>query len=371
MLNILRRFKRAQSSSDLGLKFSSLDPDGYDVELCRRLRAAWQKANADDPARSDGLWADISDKCHGEFIGHMRKEQYAEMAGVLANMFKSLILHGLCEGTQGWHTFQTDTRNRLLSMYRCIVHLAIGCGVYPCPSPENGQQMPAPAIVPELLERLRQHFGYDAAPPQVGGLFGLEHGGLIYNHHNFFYLYGANLQKNIAGKPDGSCLEIGGGCGMLAYHAMKNRSVGSYSIIDLPLVNVIQGYLLLKSSIADKVVLYGEPGADSPCEDGKLRVLPTFMISRFPDKSVDMIFNQDSFPEMERETMLNYLQQTVRIARHFLISINQEGQVRCRKNFIHSWVHKEAKAFPQLRLLTRSQYSLRPGYMEELYAIGL
>jgi len=368
--SFMKRLKYIKGKSNqTSTNFLALEPDKSDLELCERLVRAWKKANKNESSDGDGLWKLIADAYHRDFINLMREERYAEMAVVLSNMFKTPILNGLCEGDIRWKEAKFNANDRINQINICIINLGIALGVYPFYNPENNQSFPSQSVVPEILRRLSELFGHDLCPPQVGGLFGIEYNGKVLNYHNLLYLYAAYKLKNIAPQKYDSCIEIGGGCGMLAYNALKYNSVNDYCIIDLPMVNVIQGYLLLKSEFADCVELYGESDINEKAKGRRLRILPDSSFAQLPDKSYDIAFNQDSLPEMKNETMDKYLAELPRIAKKYFLSINHEG-CSIHDEFKHGWVHQAIKKHPAFHQLTRSPYWLRDGYVEELFKLN-
>ena len=87
----------------------------------------------------------------------------------------------------------------------------------------------------------------------------------------------------------------------------------------------------------DEVSGYGEA-------DAKFRLLPPPCLSEIPDKSVGIVVNVDSFPEIERAVALDYLQEIKRVG-HVLLSINQEARAPNRvfnasQTIVHELIHE-------------------------------
>jgi hypothetical protein len=92
---------------------------------------------------------------------------------------------------------------------------------------------------------------------------------------------------------------------------------------------------------------------------------------------VDMVFNQDSLPEIHRDAALDYIAWIRQISLRWFYSINQEaneaytqdfwqpaGESDPRQNIVHALV----KAYGFRRVM-RAPYWLRKGYASELYQI--
>lgn len=157
--------------------------------------------------------------------------------------------------------------------------------------------------------------------------------------------------------------ELGAGSGMLAGLMLRAfPSIRKYVINDLPLIAVIQAYLLAHVFTEDQIELDGEtPKVNGPrisIMGQNEQVLP------LGGTLFDLAINQDSMPEMPFHTQERYLlqiQQTLDDGAKFY-SVNQEstrgGQLR---------VFCAAQKFPRLKLIQRSPYWGRSGYVEEVW----
>ena len=164
------------------------------------------------------------------------------------------------------------------------------------------------------------------------------------------------------GKTEASICEVGGGYGGCAYYSFQ-RPLRRYTIIDLPIVNLLQGFFLIKTCGADNVCLYGEAH-----EDRTIHVLPYWMMAEMPDKSFDLTLSQESLPEIEREKAEAYIEQIARTTRRYFLSINQESGAgkQFRQNVVPELVEMHARVY---RRRYRFPYWIRKGEVEELYEI--
>ncbi|HUR53672.1 MAG TPA: hypothetical protein VMZ71_06055, partial [Gemmataceae bacterium] len=154
-------------------------------------------------------------------------------------------------------------------------------------------------------------------------------------------------------------VEVGGGYGCLALLAHR-AGVREYAIFDLPWVNALQGYFLLRSLPEGIVRLYGESG-------GTLRVLPYWKLDDEPAKSCGVAVNTDSLPEMGRDTAAGYLPKIGRVARRAFLSINQEAMAHVPGVGPQQCVSQLVDEFGGFAAVGRQRYWMRQGYAEEVY----
>jgi hypothetical protein len=79
----------------------------------------------------------------------------------------------------------------------------------------------------------------------------------------------------------------------VAYGA-RRFGIDDYTICDLPQVNAVQGFYLMKALGGEAVRLYGESRAQG---QGGICVLPYFACRDVTCRRYDLVLNQDSFPE--------------------------------------------------------------------------
>jgi len=163
-----------------------------------------------------------------------------------------------------------------------------------------------------LYQAVSAKLGFDPAFPEVGGAFGFRVAGRLATIDGLTHAYTGHRLRQLEAD---TVFEIGGGYGCLALMARRS-GVARYAIFDLPWVNALQGYFLIRTLPEGTVRLYGE-------DRGDVRVLPYWALANEPEKSCDGLVNTDSLPEMGRATAAGYLPQIRRAARRFFLSINQ------------------------------------------------
>jgi hypothetical protein len=143
--------------------------------------------------------------------------------------------------------------------------------------------------------------------------------------------------------------------------AGRRNGFTDYTIVDLPWVNLLQGYFLIMGLPPDTVSLFGEP-------ERSVKVLPFWTFADLPDRSIDYIINTDSLPEMGAETAFRYLTEIARIVRGRFFSINQEAKTRNVDVGRQNCVLELAAASGGLDLIERNRAWMRQGYVEEIFA---
>jgi hypothetical protein len=248
--------------------------------------------------------------------------------------------------------------------YDKLLSLAEAVGVVRLELPENGPWGETIAIPPsDLFAEIEAKLGCDLTPPQhVGAYLGIDIGGRVLQMRVLEAIYAAWRLRQIADAHELTRIcEIGAGAGLTAYYAAL-LGIENYVIIDLPTMNAVQAYLLAGSRVADLVALHGEQG-------GGIRILPVEAFAHFSAGTIDLIYNQDSLPEIEHGAALKYLADAKRLGSRLMLSINQEAWLSCADGRQHSVPELVAET-GGYRLLQRHRHWLRQGYVEELYAIG-
>lgn len=147
--------------------------------------------------------------------------------------------------------------------------------------------------------------------------------------------------------------EIGPGLGRTAYFA-KLLGAKKYTLVDLPICSLSQGYFLINSLPNSSFSFSG----DDEIEEGiEFRVPDDFFGN---STNYDVILNVDSITEIGINLAKKYLKEIVKKTNYFL-SINHE----CKEYTVRNL----SKEFKELKLISSSRSWIRPGYIEELYEI--
>jgi hypothetical protein len=197
-------------------------------------------------------------------------------------------------------------------------------------------------------------------PQVVGSAFGIgtRHG--ILSTRDILSLYAGLRIKALTPANSSAVCEIGGGLGGAAYYANR-LGVSRYTIIDLPLVSLLQGYFLLNTLPDAKIALYGE---DTP--DAAIRLLPTYAFNSAPGP-FDLLFNQDSMPEIHRDYSIAYLRDARQKNIPQFLSINQEARAMQNSNDRQTAVRELVEEAGGYRPQYRFRHWIRAGYVEEFF----
>lgn len=345
-----------------------------DTAVTERVIAAYEAA-ARDPGTERGakdLWSGILGR-HKPMVTMIKKRDIGPLTQYLRDMFQNPITHGTDQGADIHQALATAKESRdhvSLDQYDKLVALAEALGAIPLENPEQGAWGKSCYLTPdELLDAIEGQLGFDISPPPVNhGLFGLTTKRGLYSVRDFNALYVAHrIRELLPNQPDAAICEIGAGVGRVAYYCHR-MGLKNYTIIDLSTVNVAQGWLLNCSLPDAEVRLCGETSIDT--KEASIKVLPTWAFAQMPDRSFDLVVNQDSIPEIDRDVSLGYLHQIKSKSKGMFLSINQEAAVKIGigRAFRHSITQELIDEVGGFRRNYRFHYWLRRGYVEELFS---
>ena len=168
--------------------------------------------------------------------------------------------------------------------------------------------------------------------PDIGNPAGLSMNGTVIPIETLRHAYNgfaiSNLLRDVS---DPTVVEIGGGFGGQAFqtiHQMRthDRPVGKYFDFDIPEVLIPASYFLLKAFPDLQIRLFGE---DPDGVSGKFDVgiFPHFTIDHLTDLSVDLVFNSNSFSEMDDVASEHYLAVIGRTCKRYFMHVNHEERL--------------------------------------------
>jgi hypothetical protein len=327
--------------------------DEKDVHHAERLLRAYHMAIKDYRSPEYDLWT-INSRNQAKFFGLLKENDPRKLAQYLCNMNREDATIGTVQGNYEYERIMSypSYRKFLALMARDkFISLAEAFGVLPIENPEQGHYGENIHQDPGILFKgICSAIGYDITPPPIdGGLLKIKVGGALFNERDCNAIYTAYTIKSA-----GKVCEIGGGAGRVCYWS-KTFGVREYAILDLPHINVVQGFYLLKS-LGEQVSLFGET-------DREVRIIPCH---RLPDERFDLVLNQDSFPEIGKEAVTGYLHWIRDHAAEFL-SINHESKPSF-PNGEHINVYEVVRQAGGLKRTGRALYWLRKGYVAERYS---
>jgi hypothetical protein len=356
--------------------FSRADFSVRDIEIAERLIKAYATSHEPRRARrrgpsvsSGGMWSRINNDYHGEAIEILETGDAPRLARYLFNMHKERMVHGVSQGKPASDNLRSSHNARKHMATICwdrLVSLAEALGCLPVESPEQlghwGENFYG--RVEDVVKSIEERLGIGLTAPKVAtGLFGLVTSGGVFDLRALDALYAAHRIRELAAPANKSVCEIGAGLGWTAFYAIL-MGISKYTIIDLPIMNVLQGYCLIKSLPNASVALAGETANNgSP----QIHVCTTHDFDRLELSQFSLFFNQDSFPEIGRKNLHKYLIgiRDTRGAR--LLSINQESEGRSNSSEQQMIVSRETQTIGGFRRVYRFLHWMRPGYVEELF----
>lgn len=354
------RSKRIEIISHKSYKKLSIDhlivpditADEQDIYYAERLLRAYHKAIKDYRLQGYDLWA-VNSRSQAIFFALLKENDPVKLAQYLCNMNRKDATIGTVQGNYEYDRIVADpSYRRFLALMAKdkFISLAEAIGVLPIENPEQGYYGKNIHQDLELLfSKICSVTGCDITPPPIdGGLLKIKVGNALFSERDCNAIYTAYIIKSAK-----KVFEIGGGAGRVCLWS-KRFGVKEYTILDLPHINVVQGFYLLKSS-PEMVSLFGET-------EKEVRIIPCHLL---PDEKFDLILNQDSFPEIGKDTVIAYLN-WIRDHATELLSINHESKPPF-PNGTHINVYELVKQVGGFRRLDRVPYWLRKGYVMERY----
>ena len=336
-----------------------------DVALCERLIEAYASAQADQAPAPAGMWShEVFQHRQRSLLRALHDRDAVALAELLASMFRADFVLGMAPGSLGVGEPSLLTRFASLNALSKLVALAESQGAVQVENPEQGAVGIAFADGRErLVANTELKLGVSLDFPDVGATYGIRIGGRLISWDTPDQLYAAaRLMEAIrtyvsAPRRPLRVVEIGGGYGGMAYWLLQMTDL-RYAIVDLPAVNVLQGYFLSQALGSSEVSLYGEPPA-------RVAILPTHALADI-DLPFDVLANKDSMPEIPEPALLEYLTWARAGCSGIFYSYNQEAAAPfdgTPQNVVPD-VLARIGGFTRLR---RDASWLRRGYAEEIY----
>lgn len=338
-----------------------------EIALAKRILAAYGRAMNASPASADrhDNWTHVQQLVMGDYLDILRRNDAEAFAQYMRDFYARPVSHGTYQGEEATRALEVAGGSAAATFQDWLASLAESVGVARVEDPlqhghygENLFREPN-----ELVDAIDAAVGVSIVPPAVsGGKFGIQTRAGLLNGVDLRGFYAAHrIKELIGGERNASVCEIGGGIGTAAYFAYR-LGIRNITIIDLPIIGVMQAYWLIQALPDAPIVLYGEtdPAASA------IRLLPP---PAFGDRKHDLVYNQDSFPEMHRDYIVEYLR-TIRKVAPALLSINQEAEGPQTATSRQLVLHEIVSEVGGFRRLYRFPHWLRVGYVEELYAVN-
>lgn len=362
---------------NVDLDVYDIDCTKEDVRIAERLLESYQKAIKDEQyianKPKNDLWVILQNSKHSDFIQLLKRNDPVVLAEYLCSMSRQNITHGMTQGLDNYIEIVSNERSmRLSAAYYMDKLVALGeaLGCLPCESPESGRWGEnLYTDIDELVTKIEGIIGIDISPPRIsGGLFGVSSKRGLFHFRDIISIYTAwRIWELVKDKNNPVICEIGAGTGRVAYYSYK-MGIKNYTIIDLPYVSIVSGYYLIKSLPEANIILYGE---DNDEKQDSIKIYPYWYFKEIPDNYFDLTLNQDSFPEINYDTVIEYLHLIRCNTKQYFLSINQEGQARQTgpdnlQLVVSQLIRKLGNSYENVY---RFPFWIREGYVEELFKI--
>ncbi|MFX1277216.1 MAG: putative sugar O-methyltransferase [Promethearchaeota archaeon] len=347
-----------------------------DVNLCNRLIGAYIKATSDleiIQKNKSIIWTNILKSKYNILVSAIEKKDPNNLAKILSSLFRQSFVIGIASGSLVTQSFgKIGSRIWSLKYLDNLVLLAEYLGVIRTETPEQG--IVAYGLkdgIGEIVERIEKVLKSSIAFPNLGASYGINVNNSLITMESPEHIYVALRLKfavdtfsNNKTTDDLNIVEIGGGFGGLAYwmHKLKQISFKSYVIIDLPIINVIQGYFLSKILGESKIRFYGESNKESNI----FSIMPVQIINSMNNYDIDILINENSMPEMPEQSVIDYIRWAKNNLQGFFFSYNQEAFAPVGgipQILVPEIISREGG----LKRVSRSPSWLRTGYVEEIY----
>jgi len=346
-------------------------------EVLERIIHAYRQASAAERARGvvrGGPWGRIRGEHMGELVSLLEAGQPAALAAYLRELPLREAGHGFFQGTATFKATTADPRaerHRLVWISDAVCGLAESLGLLGVVCPEGRPTIPRdPPPIETLVERIEAVSGLPLGVPHVAaGLFGLTVGDRVVHVRSVCAVYAAmrirDWLQDRMGKPIVDCRigEIGPGVGLVPT-LLGSLGARHLLLVDLPELNAIQAFFISQSLPAHRLVLFGE---SAPADAAAVRIVPDFEFLDGPPPQLDLVFNQDSLPELDLPTVRRYLDRIPAVCRYFL-SINQETRVPEDTPLDGGFLPSMLRHAAGYRSLYRMPAWCRAGYLEEMFS---
>lgn len=324
-----------------------------DMDLIQRIRGAFRLADATPVGPPESMWlVPIAEMREGARETLLSGSD-GDVAAMIRDPRETRLLYGFeYDDLYSIHAHAPPWHERV---YDSLLRLAEAVGTVRLEYPEAPPHLRTALRSEDILAGLDEVFGFRILFPNVfPAETGLATERGVATFRSIWSLYQAwRCASLVKANTSARILEIGGGLGRAAYY-MRQFGCQDYTIIDLPMTGVAQGYFLGRTVGTAPLRLYGE---DRP---GTTRVLPpaSFMES---DERYDLIVNVDSLTEMAYSTASDYFRKSSELTSTFL-SINHEYNPFTVKYIID--MNSDGLASTAIR--SRAPCWLRRGYVEEV-----
>lgn len=327
----------------------------FDKELISRLLIAYKRQAGQNYGEGSmwlGFFSAKQKEIHEIFLGEDLKKAFE----ILSNPKDNNLLYGLDELCLNCLAGNIEHANaKATENFDNLIRLAEAIGATRLENPESksswlGYRKSSPADLLKQID-LKSNTRLDF-PNLYNGRVGLKTPRGLVDYRSLPSIYVAlKLREyaNFLSKTNFNVCEIGAGLGRTAYYANK-LGIQDYTLVDVPMGAISQGYYLSKLLGLEAVVFPGEPRRNS----AQIQIMhPEEYLLQ--SRRFDFTVNVDSITEFGETLAIRYLNKIVETSDIFL-SINHEAN-----NFtVNKLVGDNTPAL-------RFPFWMRRGYVEEIF----
>lgn len=345
-----------------------------DVLIAERVLAAFRRATENEKLyanRDEDMWSFLEGGHHKDFLEILHSNDPHRLADYLRSMYRQSITYGISNAVE----YNELVPNKKLRRYEAadikdkLVSFAEVLGVLPYESPVQENFGENIYTDPNLLaKKIEEELGIEIAPPNIdGGVFKLKMGGGYFIARDVLALYTAWRMRQLVRPESASLCEIGAGVGKVTLYTTL-FGFSNYSIFDLPRMNVVQAWYLIKALPQKEIFLYGENAGSK----NAIKILPWWEFMDIRRKVFDLTLNEDGFPEMDKSIVTDYLDAIKKNTKRYFLSINHErgdALIPGQTEKLHLVVSQAVKESGGFKRVYRFPQPLRKDYVEELYEV--
>jgi SAM-dependent methyltransferase len=331
----------------------------YDDKLIvDRVITAYQLVSKQFKSNGDSIWQTFFLSLHKDIHQILIDNQREKVTSILRNPASSDLFYGFDNISK---SLLSLSGRRLEDLYQPtqtldnLLRLAEAIGVRRLDNPEAYSYLKKSLRIKtdEVIELLETTFGFQIDVPnpypKECGVLSMR-GVISYRVPQAIY-QAWRISQLVAHIPNPRVLEIGAGLGRTAFYA-RQFGIKDYTIIDIPITSLSQGYFLGRALGNDSVLLFNENAQDAAT---RIKILPPSFFLNGADH-YDLVVNVDSLTEMDETAARAYWQQ-IKARTDMFLSINRENTSFTVRELI--------SGSTRIICSDRVPYWMRRGYVEE------
>lgn len=329
-----------------------------DKHIVERLTKAYKSSRSNQYGK-DSMWSELFNTHHRTAHDIFMSGDTEKASQILANPASNNMFYGFDELCEHFTPTWLNEPQALVNICQDnLIRLAEAFGAFRSESPEHSLCLEkVDTSTDEIIQAIEDALGAEIVFPDIyPDAVGAKscRGTVTYRSTQALYLpfrlsQIINVDLNAITQP--RICEIGAGLGRTALFA-NQLGLKDYTLVDIPMTTISQGYYLMRCLGEDAVVLPGEKRKSR--EQIRLMHSEDFFAS---DEKYDVIVNVDSLTELGNKLATEYLRKISEITPYFL-SINHE----CNPVRVIDLLKELEKPCNS----SRFPYWMRNGYVEEL-----